>query len=131
MQTREVLPVDVTSFLAIDIVATHTAWVVTTWWPLWQTALRPGVEVKHQTLRLHFFESFGLRTEGSPDGDAHVCILLVYFINHILCTVELRIQELHSVPVVVAAPVLPVLNDTIERHLQVTILVHHLQELSL
>ena len=128
VQTREVVPIDVTSLLAIDVVATHAAGVVSAWRPLRESALRPSVEVEHETLGLHFLERLGLRTERCPDADAHVGVLLVHLVDHILSAVKVGVEELHRVPVVVAAPVLPVLNDTVERNLQVTIFVHHLEQ---
>ena len=80
------------------------------------------------TFLLELLKALGFGTEGCPDGDAHVGILLVNLVNHLLGAVEVGVEELHGVPVVVAAPVLPVLNDAIERNLQVTILVHHLEQ---
>ena len=40
-----------------------------------------------------------------------------------------RVLELHRVPVRVASPVLPVLNDAVERHLQLAVLVNHAAQL--
>ena len=52
-------------------------------------------------------------------------ILLVNLIDKVLCTTEVLIKELHSVPCIVTAPVLPVLNDTIERNTKFAVLAHH------
>ena len=50
-------------------------------------------------------------------------VLLVYIINHLLAVREILGQEVHRVPQIVRTPVLPVLDDAVERHLQLTILI--------
>ena len=43
-------------------------------------------------------------------------VVLMHLINHTLSIREFVADELHGVPSVVGAPVLPVLHDTVERH---------------
>ena len=55
-------------------------------------------------------------------------ILPVHLVYHLLRTRELRVEKLHRVPVVVAAPVLPVLDYAVERNTQFPVLVHYLKQ---
>ena len=50
-------------------------------------------------------------------------MLLVYIINHLLAVREILGQEVHRIPQIVRTPILPVLDDAVERHLQLTILI--------
>ena len=63
VQAKEVLPVDVTGFLAVDVVAAHSARIIPPRRPLGQSALRPGLEVQKQAFLIQFLESLGLGTE--------------------------------------------------------------------
>ena len=56
-------------------------------------------------------------------------ILLVHLVNHLLTASILVGEEVHRIPQIVGAPVLPVLNDSVERHLQLAVFVHHAQQL--
>ena len=49
--------------------------------------------------------------------------------DHLLTVGILLCQEVHSIPEVVGAPVLPVLDDTVEGHLQRTVLIDDTEEL--
>ena len=50
-------------------------------------------------------------------------MFLVYLVDHLLSVGILLRQEVHRVPQIVGTPILPVLDDTIEGHLQLTVLV--------
>ena len=54
-------------------------------------------------------------------------ILLVYTVYHLTSVGKGLSDEVHGVPGVVAAPVLPVLYDAIERHTQLAVFVDYLQ----
>src|SRR5690606_36379445 len=51
-----------------------------------------------------------------------VCILAVNFIDHLLWIGELWVEKFHRVPLVVVAPILPVLDNSIQRNFQFAIL---------
>ena len=55
-------------------------------------------------------------------------VFLVNIINHTLSPLEVLVEELHGIPVVVASPVLPVLDDAVERHSEFTVLSADLQQ---
>ena len=94
-------------------------------------ALWPCLEVKEQALLVELAELLCLRTEARPDRDHDMGILLMHSIDHLLSIREGLADEVHGVPSVVAAPILPVLDDTIERNLKATVLVNHLEQLLL
>ena len=52
-------------------------------------------------------------------------MFLMNIINHLLTIGEVFSKEIHCIPQVVASPVLPVLDDTIKRHVERTILVNN------
>ena len=58
-------------------------------------------------------------------------ILLVHLVDHALGIAKLIVEELHSVPCVVGAPVLPVLDDAVERYAQFAVAAHHLEQFAL
>ena len=68
------------------------------------------------TLGSKFAVRLGHRAERSPDGDEQVGILGVDFVNHRLWIREALIEELHRIPEIVVAPVLPVLDHTVDRN---------------
>ena len=70
----------------------------------------------------------GLRAEAGPDGDHEVGVLLVYLVDHLLTVGILLGEEVHGVPQIVGTPVLPVLDDAVEGHLQLAVLVDHAQQ---
>ena len=55
--------------------------------------------------------------------------LLMYAVNHPLIIGKLLIAKLHGIPHIVAAPILPVLDDTIERDTRFLIGIDHIQQL--
>ena len=106
------------------IIDLHTRRIVTHRGPdMRDTALRPRLERHQQSLGIQFPELLGLRTEAGPDRYHEVGMLLVHVLNHLLAIRKVLREEVHRVPQIVRAPVLPVLDDTIEGHLQSTILV--------
>ena len=69
-----------------------------------------------------------MRTETCPDTDHEVCILAMYFLDHSFSTMIGFGQEVHGIPKVVATPILPVLDDTIQRHIVGTVPIHHFEQ---
>ena len=124
VQRLQVLPVDGASLRMEGIVHLHTRRIFHDGWPYVRDAtLGPRLERHQQTLRVQFAELLGHGSEAGPDADHEVGMLLVYVLNHLLTVGKILRQEVHRVPQVVRAPVLPVLDDTVERHLQRTILI--------
>ena len=56
-------------------------------------------------------------------------VLLVYVTNHLFTVGILLREEVHGVPQIVRTPILPVLDDAVEGHLQFTIPVNHAEHL--
>ena len=69
-----------------------------------------------------------MRTETCPYTDHEVCILAMYFLDHSFSTMIGFGQEIHGIPKVVATPILPVLDDTIQRHIVCTVPIHHFEQ---
>ena len=94
--------------------------------------VRPGVDVEEEAFFLHHFELLGLLSEVGPDHEHGVCIQVMDAIEHLFRLGEAGVQELHGVPVVVVfAPVLPVLNDAVERDMELTVFLDDFEELGL
>ena len=68
-------------------------------------------------------------TEIRPSRNQQVGIHAVHRIYHLLVIAEFRIAELHGVPQIVPAPILPILHHTIEGHFQTTVLCGHAHRL--
>ena len=77
----------------------------------------PGGEVEEQSFLIELAVGFGLRSETRPDGDHEVGVLLMNVVDHLLSVGIFLCEEVHCVPQIVGTPVLPVLDDTVERHL--------------
>ena len=118
---------------------------------------RPRLEVVECAYAVHLVVHIRPRAERGPHRNHYVCVLLVYVVNHLLGAFNARfglqglrvfalwqeahvlrvanlvdiarVLELHRVPVRVASPVLPVLYDAVERHLQLAVLVNHAAKL--
>ena len=86
-------------------------------------ALRPRLEGQQQSLFIEFTELLGLGTEAGPDGDHEMGMLGMHVLDELRTSGEVLREEVHGVPQVVGAPILPVLNDTVQGHLQFTILI--------
>ena len=93
-------------------------------------ALRPGLNGQEQSHALQFVVLLRLRSEARPDGDHEVGMLLVDILDHLRTLGEILSEEVHRVPLIVGAPVLPVLDDTIEGHLQLAMLIDDALRLS-
>ena len=85
----------------------------------------PRGKVEEQTFLIELTIGLSLWSETGPDGDHEVGVLLVYLVDHLLSVGIFFRQEVHRVPQIVGAPVLPVLNDAIEGHLQLAVLIDH------
>ena len=85
--------------------------------------LRPGLDRQQETHALEFAELLGLRSEACPDGDHEVSMLLMDVLNHLRSLGKVLSEEVHRIPLIVGAPVLPVLDDAVEGHLQLAVLV--------
>ena len=70
-----------------------------------------------------------LRSEVGPDGDHQLGVHGMHLVDHALVVGIVRVQELHGVPVVVVAPILPVLHDAVEGHLVGTVLADDVDDL--
>ena len=125
-EALQVVPVDVACVGHVWLIHTHTAWVVHVWRPGAESALRPCLVVVEQSLWLQLTVSLGMRTKRLPNTDAHVSILTVYVVYHGLRIRELGVEELHGIPQVVGVPVLPVEDDAVERHTELTVFIDHL-----
>ena len=55
-------------------------------------------------------------------------ILLVYAVNHLFAIAECLAGKVHGIPQIVAAPVLPVLDDTVKWYLEFTVVVYNLKQ---
>ena len=145
VKIREILPVDVTSF-RIEHIVWHYA-----------TIFRPCIK-RHEGIDLLEFPILTSPwTKVRPNGNHQVGIVLVDIFHHLFWTLQsrltlrlhaphilrkifvvgriahfiniVRILEFHRIPVGVASPVLPILNDGIRRNLQLTILVQYTSQL--
>ena len=94
------------------------------------TALWPCLERHQQPFLVQFTELLCLRSKAGPDRDHEVGVLGVHILDELRTCSKVFRQEVHGVPQIVRTPILPVLNDTIQRHLQSTILVHNALRLS-
>ena len=138
-------PVDVAGYRVEGVVRLHAG----LGWP--RLKVEQGLQTVHALVHLC------PGAERGPYGNHDVCVLTVHVVNHLLRTLDARfgvagvlvlvigqethelrvthpvdvarILEGHRVPVLVAAPVLPVLDDAVQRHTQGAVFVHHFTEL--
>ena len=130
LQAEEVLPVDVASLRGERVVRTNARRVVEPRRPVGQAGLRPGLEVEEQALRGQLAVCLGHRAEGGPDGDHQLGVLRVHLVDHRLGVPEVLVQELHRVPLVVVAPVLPVLDDAVDGDAALAVAVQRVEQLA-
>ena len=123
VEALEILPVDGARIGAEGVVDLHARRIFHAGRPEGQAALGPGLDGEQQTLRVELAELLRHGAEAGPDADHEMGMLAVHGINHLLTILELFRQEVHGVPQIVAAPVLPVLDNTVEGHVQGTVLV--------
>ena len=128
VELREVFPVDVACLFRVAVIHTHARGIVGPRRPLWQARLRPCVEMEQQLLVGKFLVGLGVGAKGGPDAQFQVGSLAVHLVNHALGVTEVGVDELHGIPVVVAAPVLPVLDDAVEGHTRLPVGAEHLQQ---
>ena len=117
------LPVDVACHRTEGVIDAYTRGIVHPWRPEGEAALWPCLKVEEQPFFVELAVGFGLRTETGPDGDHEMGMLLMDVADHLFTVGILLCQEVHGVPEVVGAPVLPVLDDAVEGHLQRTVLI--------
>ncbi len=122
-------PVNVARLGAESIIDTHSGRIVHARRPLGQSALRPCLEVVEQPQRVELTILLCLRTEACPDAYHEMGMLTVYLVNHLLSVKEVLVDELHGIPRVVGTPVLPVLNDAVERYLALAVAVYNVEQL--
>ena len=115
-ESLEILPIDISGFRMERVIYPYTARVVHAWRPeCAQTALRPCLEIIEKSFCLQILECLCHRTETCPDADHDMGIVPMYLINHPFSIDVCVSKEVHRIPCIVAAPVLPVLDDTVER----------------
>ena len=129
-QTGEMAPIDFTGLGAEGIIDADARRIVHPRWPGRQSALRPCLEVIEQPQGVELPVLLGLGTEACPNRNHEVSMLTVYLVNHLLAVEEVIVQELHCVPRIVRAPILPVLDNAVEGHLRLTVLVEHGKQLT-
>ena len=123
-ETFQVFPIDGTCLRTEGIVDLHTRGVVHAWRPdVRQSALRPRLERHQQCFLVELAELLRLWPEAGPDANHEVGVLCVYVLNHLRTVGKVLREEIHSVPQVVGTPVLPVLDDAVQRHLQLAVLI--------
>ena len=70
----------------------------------------------------------GVRTEVWPYADHQFGIHGMHLVYHALIVAVFRVEKLHGVPVVVVAPVLPVLHHAVEGHAKLAVFSHHVDD---
>ena len=117
-QCLEILPVDVACLRTQCIIHSHTARIIHPWRPeCADTALWPSLEIVHKVVFGKFLECLCLGTETCPDAYHNMCVVAMYLVDHPFPVCVCVCKEVHSVPSVVAAPVLPVLDNSVERYI--------------
>ena len=103
-QAFQVFPVDLPGLGVERVVDLHAA------------RHRPGLEGQEGADGLEFLELRGQRAEVRPDGDREVRVVVMDIGDHRIAPFVQRVVEAHRVPVLVLAPVLPVLDDAVQRN---------------
>ena len=80
-----------------------------------ESARGPRLEREEEPALGKLLVGLRLRTEALPDRDDHLGVHLVGALDHPVAALPVAPGELHRVPEVVLAPVLPVLYDAVER----------------
>ena len=118
----QVFPINITSLGIVSVIHSNTGRIFHIRRPWINSRLRPSSKVKQHSFFVQFSIRLGHRTEWRPDRNSHVRIHSMDIINHLLRIIECRILEIHCIPQIIMSPILPVLNDTIQRNPQFTIL---------
>ena len=124
IEFTEIFPIDIASHRTEGIIDLHSRRIVLHWRPdVRDTTLRPRLERHQQSFLVEFTELLRHRSETCPNGNHEVGMFLMYVLYQLLTVGKVFRQEVHRIPQVIGAPILPILNDTVKRHLQGTILV--------
>ena len=94
----QVIPINITSLRMIWIINLHARRIIKVRRPSFHTRFGPCSHIHQQPFLLKFLERFSLWTKRRPNGNHHVCIQAVDFINHPFRITVLVIQELHCIP---------------------------------
>ena len=89
---------------------------------------RPGLEGEEGIDGLELLELRRLGTEVRPDGDDEVGVVPMDIADHRVGPGVERVVEPHRVPVLILAPVLPVLDDTVQRNSHLAVRAERLAE---
>ena len=127
MECLQVLPVDSSCLRRESVIHFHTRGIILTWRPESESTLRPCLKVKKQILFLEFLISLGHGTETGPDAYHKVGTQFMNLINHLTTIGKLLRKEIHCIPQIIGAPILPVLDDSIQRNTQLSVLLHNAQ----
>ena len=131
VKAEEVVPVYVAGLRAVYVVAYYSGGVVPARRPGGEAAGGPGLEVKQQTFLLELAVRLCHGAERLPDGNGHVGVHLVNLVHHVLRPWEQFVQELHCVPGIIGAPVLPVLDNSVQRHSCSAVSLDHVKQFRL
>ncbi len=124
----QVAPIKLPGLGIIGIVNLYSRRVFLIDWRSFRAVGRPGGYIKKGIHFFEFFVLFGLRAKGIPDGYNNMGIELMYFVNHSLRIMEVRVQKIHGIPQIIIAPVLPILNNTVQGHSEFPVFTHHRQQ---
>ena len=127
----QVFPINVTGFGRIGVIHFHSGRIFHDGRPCVNPRGRPSTEVKQQSFGSQFPVRFRSRTESRPNGNSHVGIHRMHIVQHLLGIRIIWIQKSHGVPQIVVPPILPILNNAVERYTQITIFTHYVHHLFL
>ena len=120
----KILPIDIAGHRTKGIIDLHARGIILHGRPdVRDTALWPGLDGHQESFFVEFAELLCHRTEAGPDRDHEMGMLLVDILNQLRACGEVLREEVHGVPQIVGAPILPVLNDAVEGHLKGTVLI--------
>ena len=126
IECLQMLPIDITRHGTEGIVDLHTRGIVHHRWPdMGDATLWPRFDRQQQALLIKFTELLGVRPEARPDGNHEVGMLLMDILDQLGTAGKILCQKVHGVPKIVATPILPVLDDAVEGHLQLAILIYN------
>ena len=130
LEAHQVLPVDVPGLLRIRVVRLYARRVIHPRGPVGKARAGPGLEVEEQAFLVQLPVRLGHRAERGPDGNHQAGIPLVHLVDHRLGVAEVVVEELHRVPEVIIAPVLPVLDHAVDGDAARAVAPQHLQQLA-
>ena len=125
IETLQVFPVNITGHGTESIIDLHARGIIHTWGPdMRESALWPCLDRQQKAFLIEFAELLCLRAETCPDGNHKMGMLGMDVLNQLRASGKVLREEIHSVPQIVGSPVLPVLDDAVEGHLQGTVLIN-------